>query len=141
MTATSIITVNAITTAVNAMVDQSLTFGAACAAVRGYRMSGKLDDKTARGYFQTALASKVPAYAKQTTDKGFPAQGSAFQRAVSRLMAATKPEAVNRKVEKAELEVPANILAAAAKLWALCSQYEGAAKLAATALANVKAGK
>lgn len=41
---------------------------------------------------------------------------------------------------KEEIEVPADILAAAAKLWALCQQYEGAGKLAAKALATVKAG-
>ena len=41
---------------------------------------------------------------------------------------------------KEEIEVPADILEAAAKLWALCAEYEGAGKLAATALAMVKAG-
>jgi hypothetical protein len=41
---------------------------------------------------------------------------------------------------KEEIEVPADILAAAAKLWALCQQYESAGKLAAKALAQVKAG-
>lgn len=140
MAATSnTIIVNAITTAVDTMVNQALAFDAACDTVRAYRAAGKLDDKTARGYFQAALMSKVPAYKGQLTDKGFPAQGSAFQRAVSRLMKATAPEQITHAKE--ELAVPANILAAAAALWALCNEYEGAAKLCATAIANVKAGK
>lgn len=142
MTATTnnTIVINAVTKAVDAMVNQALAFDAACATVRGYRVSGKLDDKTARGYFQTALQAKVPAYKAQLTDKGYPTQGSAFQRAVSRLMAATKPEAVDH-VEKEELAVPAAIQALMNKAWAMCAEYEGAAKLAATALANAKAGK
>lgn len=41
---------------------------------------------------------------------------------------------------KEEIEVPADILEAAAKLWALCAEYESAGKLAAKALATVKAG-
>lgn len=43
--------------------------------------------------------------------------------------------------DKVELDVPADVLAAAAKLWALCAQYEGAGKLAATAIAMAKTGK
>ena len=39
---------------------------------------------------------------------------------------------------KDELEVPAEILAAAAKLWKLCSEYEQAGKLCATAIAKAK---
>lgn len=51
-------------------------------------------------------------------------------------------ECIIAKVDdaKEEIEVPADILEAAAKLWALCQQYESAGKLAATALAQVKAG-
>ena len=41
--------------------------------------------------------------------------------------------------DKVELEVPADILAAAAKLWALCAQYESAGKLCASAIATAKA--
>ena len=40
---------------------------------------------------------------------------------------------------KVELEVPADILAAAAKLWALCAQYEKAGSLCASAIATAKA--
>lgn len=139
-TSSNTIIINAVTSAVDTMVNQALAFDAACDTVRGYRTNGKLDDKTALGYFQSALTSKVPAYAKQVTAKGFPAQGSAFQRAVSRLMAATKPAQADAAV-KEELEVPANILAAAKALWALCAEYEASAKLCATALATVKSGK
>ena len=41
---------------------------------------------------------------------------------------------------KTEIEVPADILAAAAKLWALCAEYEKAGTLCAKAIATVKAG-
>lgn len=41
---------------------------------------------------------------------------------------------------KEEIEVPADVLAAAAAFWALCAEYESAGKLAAKALAMVKAG-
>ena len=41
--------------------------------------------------------------------------------------------------DKVELDVPADILAAAAKLWALCNEYKEAGKLCASALATAKA--
>ena len=44
-------------------------------------------------------------------------------------------------VETEEIEVPAEILAAAAKLAKLCAEYEGARKLASTAVAQAFAAK
>lgn len=41
--------------------------------------------------------------------------------------------------DKVELDVPADILAAAAKLWALCNEYKEAGKLCASAIATAKA--
>ena len=41
--------------------------------------------------------------------------------------------------DKVELDVPADILAAAAKLWALCAQYEKAGSICASAIATAKA--
>ena len=41
--------------------------------------------------------------------------------------------------EKVEIDVPADILAAAAKLWALCQQYEKSGSICASALATAKA--
>ena len=43
--------------------------------------------------------------------------------------------------DKTEIEVPADILAAAAKLWALCAEYKLANKICATAIATAKTGK
>ena len=43
--------------------------------------------------------------------------------------------------DKVEIDVPADILAAAAKLWALCAQYEKAGTLCASAIATAKTGK
>lgn len=60
-------------------------------------------------------------------------------RKLNRLIDAIVAKADDAKA-KEEIEVPADILEAAAKLWALCAEYEGAGKLAATALAQVKAG-
>ena len=136
-TTSNVIIVNAITRAIDAMVNPSITFDKACDTVRAFRASGKLEDKTAREYFQAALQAKVPAYKAQLTDKGYPTQGSAFQRAVSRLMKATAPE--QAASVKEELAVPADIQALFNKAWALCSQYEAAGKLAATAMAIAKA--
>ena len=41
--------------------------------------------------------------------------------------------------DKTEIDVPADILAAAAKLWALCQQYEKAGSICASAIATAKA--
>ena len=41
--------------------------------------------------------------------------------------------------EKVEIDVPADILEAAAKLWKLCNEYKEAGKLCASALATAKA--
>ena len=41
--------------------------------------------------------------------------------------------------DKTEIDVPADILAAAAKLWALCAEYKLANKICATAVATAKA--
>lgn len=41
--------------------------------------------------------------------------------------------------DKTEIDVPADILAAAAKLWELCAKYESAGKICASALATAKA--
>jgi hypothetical protein len=41
--------------------------------------------------------------------------------------------------DKTEIDVPADILAAAAKLWALCQPYQKAGSICASALATVKA--
>ncbi len=43
--------------------------------------------------------------------------------------------------DKVELEVPTEILEAAAKLWKLCAQYQKAGTLCATAIATAKTGK
>ena len=86
------IKVNAITTAINAMCDGFLSFDAACATVREYRMAEQLDADTARGYVLAALLSKKAAYRTQLTDNGKPAQGTALKAAVTRLMRYTDPD-------------------------------------------------
>ena len=137
------IKINAITTAINSMVDGFLSFEQACDAVRAHRAAERLDDATARDYILAALLSKKVAYKAQLTENGRPAQGSALQRAVTRLMRYSSPDyaesAGQAKAQAEELDIPADIMAAAMKLAKLCNEYEGAAKLAATALAKARA--
>ena len=95
------ITINPITSAINAMVDGFLSFDAACAAVREYRASEQLDADTARVYIQAALVAKKPEYAKQLTENGKPAQDSALKKAVSRMMRYTDPDYSTAKAEQA----------------------------------------
>jgi hypothetical protein len=71
-------------------------------------------DKTAVNTATTALARLVEAIVGKTAD--------------------AKPKA------KEELEIPADILEAAAKLWALCAEYKEAQRVCTTALAQVKTG-
>jgi len=139
-------TINAVTTAINSMVDKFISFDAACAVVRGHRASG-LSDAEARDMIQAALLKKVAAYKLQVTPNGKPAQDSAFKKAVSRLMRYTSPtyEADTSAAQEAEaetkeeMEVPAAVLKAALALAVLCAQYEGSAKLASTAVAQARA--
>jgi hypothetical protein len=86
------IAINAITTAINQMVDGFLSFDAACDKVRAFRAAERLDADTARTYIQTALLAKKPEYRKQVTENGKPAQDSAFKKAVSRMMRYTDPD-------------------------------------------------
>ena len=101
---------------------------------------------------KTTLTTEVVAYRHSVTgwDVATKIQGSgrvvltgdktavnSTTRQINRLLSCLVAKADDAKEE---IEVPADILAAAAKLWALCQQYEGAGKLAATAMAMVKAG-
>ena len=77
-------------------------------------------DKTTVNTATTALARLVEAIVGKADD--------------------AKPKAKAKAKAKANFEVPADILAAAAKLWALCAEYEKAGTLCAKAIATVKAG-
>jgi len=141
-------TINAVTTAINSMVDKFISFDAACAVVRGHRASG-LSDAEARDMIQAALLKKVAAYKLQVTPNGKPAQDSAFKKAVSRLMRYTSPtyaagESAAQEAEAAAetkegMEIPAAVLKAALALAVLCAKYEGSAKMASTAVAKARA--
>ena len=97
----------------------------------------------------TLLPMVVAYYAKKGADLTFTVQGSGrmvMQGEASDVSKATKR--LNKLVavitatvqDKVELDVPADILAAAAKLWALCAKHEKLAnRLCATAIATVKA--
>ena len=137
-------TINAVTNAINEMVDKFISFSDACAVVRGHRASG-LSDTEARDMIQAALLKKVAAYRLQVTPNGKPAQDSAFKKAVSRLMRYTSPtyevdtSAAQESETEEEMEMPAAVLKAAMVLAKLCAEYEGAAKMASTAVAKARA--
>lgn len=86
------IAINAITRAINTMVEAGIAYDAACNEVRKLRATDKLSVADARTYIQAALLSKKPEYRKQVTERGYPAQDSAYAKAVTRLMKDTAPE-------------------------------------------------
>lgn len=131
-------------TAFAAMVTAAVSYTEAAEYIRAARVAGTLDDDAARAQALAALLAKNPAYKAQLTEQGKPAQSSALQKAQGRLMRDTSPSkgdnaAQNSKAEAVELDIPADIMAAAMKLAKLCAEYEGAVKLAATALAKARA--
>ena len=79
-------------------------------------------DKTTVNTATTALARLVESIVGKTDDAKAKAKGK------------------GKGKGKEEIEVPADILKAAAKLWALCEEYKDAQRVCATALAQVKAG-
>lgn len=71
-------------------------------------------------------------------EAGKAVRGSALERKVHRDMKDDTTTAQDN-MAKVEIEVPADILKAAAKLVAMCAEYEGAAKLLAKAVAAARA--
>ena len=93
--------------------------------------------------------SQQPRYAGQweisakgkTLGQTKPQRNSAAERMVSRILSAVRTaakgdEGASDRAEPEEIEIPEELLAAAAKLAKLAQQYEGARKLATRALAT-----
>jgi hypothetical protein len=135
------IRINTITTAIDALVRASQSYQAALEIVRDAAQSGRLERDQARLLLTTAVMHHMgKKYAGQCGDDGLPLRNTALTKYVSEMLrdifTAEKSSAAD---EKAEIIVPAEIMAAALKLAKLCAQYEGEAKLASTALAQARA--
>jgi hypothetical protein len=132
---------NTTTTAINAMVLASISYDAALQTVRNAYADGKLTREDARVMLAMAYVHHCPHYAAQRdAETGKPLHGTALTRKVARDIASITATDDGAAVRES-IAVPKNVQAAAAALWALCAEYEGAAKLLATAVSIAKAGK
>lgn len=141
---TSSIKVNGATKAINALVLASISYSAALEAVRFAVTRDSMSKPDAQLCLCLAFVHHKPSYAAQfdkATGKfvgidGDKPSNTALYKAVKREMAAMF-DAVAKPQQ--HVAVPAAIAKQAAILWAMCAEYEGAAKLLGTALANAKA--
>lgn len=134
---------NHITAAFAALVNASCTFEDARDKVTQLRAKGEVDTATAKAYIQAALLANRKAYLKDVDENGNAKRDTALMRAISRLMSATNPakEQSGSAPERVstQIRVPREIQELANQLWAACSEYEAAGKLASTALAVARA--
>ena len=137
---------NAIRTAIVAALVAGDNLFTACEALQ-HAFAGQTPDQV-----KATLTTEVVAYRHGVTgwDVSTKVQGSgrvvltgdktavnSTTRQINRLLACIVAKADDAKEE---IAVPADILEAAAKLWALCAEYEKAGTLCAKAIATVKAG-
>ena len=95
----------------------------------------------------TLLPMVVVYYKAKGADLGSKLRGKGLVMTGDKTAVNTATRKLNRLVaaitatvtDKVEIDVPADILAAAAKLWALCAQYKKAGAICASALATAKA--
>lgn len=74
------------------MASAAVEYSKAAEKIRYIRARGEAEDAEVRELAQQALLAKVPSYRAQVhPESGKPAKGSAYQRAVSRLMRDTNP--------------------------------------------------
>jgi hypothetical protein len=138
---TSSIKVNATTASINALVLASISYTAALDAVRKAVKHDSMSKVDARLCLCLAFVHHKAGYGAQF-DKatGKATRDSALEKQVAReLKAIFATDTVEKPLN--HIAVPANIAKQAAALWVLCAEYEGAAKLLATAIANAKAGE
>ena len=109
--------INAITRAFTLMAAAAVDYSKAATTVRELRAKGAPTDEV-RELAQAALLAKVGAYRAQVhPESGKPAKGSAYQRAVSRMMRDTDPLAGERVNQKAKpVRVARDLQAAIEKL-------------------------
>lgn len=109
---------NIISTAFATMAASAVEYSKAAEKIRYIRARGEATDAEVRELAQAALLAKVPAYRAQVhPESGKPAKGSAYQRAVSRMMADTNPsKGEHANHEPKAMRVPRDLQAAIAKL-------------------------
>lgn len=116
-------TLNTIKTAFATMAASAMKYSEAAESIRYVRARGEVTEQECREMAQAALLAKVPGYAEQVhPESGKPAKGSAFQRAVSRMMRDTNPdrgEQVNHEAKA--VKVPRDLQA---KVTALLETYD-----------------
>lgn len=131
---------NAATRAINAMVLAHISYEAALEIVRAELKADRISVADAKLCFAKALAHHAPSkYAKSLTADGGIEHGSALAGKVASMIRDIKGNQRNTKKASDSIEVPRAVQKLADELVALCSEYEGTAKLIATAIANAKA--
>jgi uncharacterized protein YdiU (UPF0061 family) len=102
-----------------AMASSSADYTKAAEKIKFVRARGDAETAEVRELCQQALAAKVAEYRKQVhPESGKPAKGSAYQRAVSRMMRDTNPEQGENVRQERKVRVPAALQAAVDKLLA-----------------------
>ena len=112
---------NVNTTILNAftlMASTAVEYSKAAEKIRTIRARGEAEDAEVRELAQQALLAKVPSYRAQVhPESGKPTKGSAYQRAVSRLMRDTNPNQGEHANHEAKAKrVPRELQDAVAKL-------------------------
>jgi len=100
------------------MASSAVEYSKAAEKIRYIRARAEATDAEVRELAQQALLSKVPSYRTQVhPESGRPAKGSAYQRAVSRLMRDTNPnQGEHASHEHKAKRVPRELQAAVAAL-------------------------
>lgn len=100
------------------MASAAVEYSKAAEKIRYIRARGDAEDAEVRALAQQALLAKVPSYRAQVhPESGKPAKGSAYQRAVSRMMRDTNPNQGEHANHEAKAKrVPRELQEAVAKL-------------------------
>ena len=110
--------INTLKNALTVMADSAIEYSKRAEQVRFIRARGDATDDDVRELVQAVLLAKVKGYKDQVNpESGKPAKGSAYQRAVSRMMRDTNPEqGVHANHERKAPRVPRELQAAVDKL-------------------------
>ena len=110
--------INTLKNAIAAMADCAIEYSKRAEQVRFIRARGEATDDEVRELVQAVLLAKVKDYKDQVhPESGKPAKGSAYQRAVSRMMSDTNPnKGLHANHERKAPRVPRELQAAVDKL-------------------------
>ena len=106
-----------ILTSFAAMAGNAAEYSKAAEKIKFIRARGDAETAEVRELAQQALLAKVAAYKQQVhPESGKPIKGSAYQRAVSRMMRDTNPEQGESVKQERKVRVPAALQTAIEKL-------------------------